>query len=173
MLYFLWFLLILLLVFLFFLIGWNVYTKIIEPGPIYYPSKDEIVNQMLKLAKVTKKDTVIDMGSGDGRFLIAAAKIGAKAIGYEINPILVSKSRKLIKEAGLEKLATVYGKSFWKADLNKATVITTYLFPEFMNRLQRSIEKKVYHPIRVVANDYPFNRKQPDKILNKIYLYKF
>ena len=113
------------------------------------------------------------MGSGDGRFLIAAAKIGAQAIGYEINPILVSKSRKLIKEAGLEKLATVYGKSFWKADLNKATVITTYLFPEFMNRLQRSIEKKVDHPIRVVANDYPFNRKQSDKILNKIYLYKF
>lgn len=173
MLYLLYSLLFFNLILLFVWIVWNVYTKIIEPGAIYYPSKDEVVDQMLKLAKVTKKDTVIDIGSGDGRILIAAAKMGAKAIGYEINPILVSKSRKLIKEAGLEKLATVYGKSFWKADLNKATVITIYLFPEFMNRLQKSIERKIDHPVRVVANEYPFNKKQPDKIFKKIYLYYF
>lgn len=173
MLFLLYFLLFFLLTVLFLLIGWNVYTKIIEPGAIYYPSKDEVVDQMLKLAKVNSKDTLIDIGSGDGRILIAAAKMGVTAIGYEINPLLVSRSRKLIKEAGLEKLATVYSKSFWKADLNKATVITIYLFPKFMNRLQKSIEKKVDHHVRVVANDYPFNKKNPDKIFNKIYLYNF
>lgn len=173
MLYLLYFLLFLNLFLLFVWIVWNVYTKIIEPGAIYYPSKDKVVDQMLKLAKVTKKDTVIDIGSGDGRILIAAAKLGAKAIGYEINPLLVKKSRQLIKEAGLEKLAIVYSKSFWKADLNKATVITIYLFSEFMNRLQKSIEKKIDHPVRVVANDYPFNKKKADKTFKKIYLYYF
>ena len=173
MLLLLYFLLFFLLILLFALISWSIYTKIIEPGAIYYPSKDEIVDQMLKLAKVTSKDTVVDIGSGDGRILIAAAKMGAKAIGYEINPLLVKKSRRLIKEAGLEKLVTVFGKSFWKADLSKVTVITVYLFPEFMNRLQKMIEKKIKNPIRVVANNYPFNKKKADKTFKKIYLYNF
>jgi protein-L-isoaspartate O-methyltransferase len=173
MLYLLWTLLFFLLIFLVFFIGWHFYINVLQPGAIYYPSKDTVVDQMLKLAKVNPKDTLIDIGSGDGRILIAAAKMGTKAIGYEINPLLVSKSRRLVKKAGLENLVTVYNKSFWKADLNEATIITVYLFPEFMNRLQKLIEKKVNHPIRVVANDYPFNKKQPDKIFEKIYLYYF
>ncbi len=173
MLYLLYFLLFFNLTFLVFFIGWNIYTKILQPGAIYYPSKNLIVDQMLKLAKVTSKDTLIDIGSGDGRILIAAAKMGVKAIGYEINPFLVSKSRKLIKKAGLEKLITVYCKSFWKADFNKATIVTIYLFPEFMNRLQKLIEKKIDHHIRVVVNNYPFNKKNPIKKYKKIYLYYF
>lgn len=159
-----------------FLIVFNVYQiyiNFLQPGAIYYPTTDSSVAQMLKLCQAGSKDTLIDLGSGDGRILIAAAKIGTVAIGYEINPFLVLKSRRYIREAGLEKLATVYWKSFWKADFSRATIVTVYLFPHLMNRLQRLLEKKVDYPILVVANDYPFTKKNPVKKYKKIYLYEF
>lgn len=162
-----------LLLFLVFFITYEFYTKILQPGAIYYPTTDEAVEQMLKLAKVSSKDTLIDIGSGDGRILMAAAGIGAKAIGYEINPFLVWKSRQFIHEAKLDKLATVYWKSFWKADFNEATVMTVYLFPNLMNRLQLLIEKKINHPILVVTNNYTFSKKKTVKKKGKINLYNF
>jgi len=88
---------------------------------------------MLKLGQVSSKDTLIDLGSGDGRILIAAACLGAKAVGYEINPFLVWKSRRLIRQARLEKLAKVYWKSFWQAfgrrTLAKAPLSLFIFFP--------------------------------------------
>lgn len=173
MLFLLYSLLFFLLIIAFAMIGYQIYTEVFQPGAVYYPTTNPSVAKMLKLAKVTSKDTVLDIGSGDGRILIAAAQLGATTIGYEINPFLVLKSRRLIRQSRLEKLATVYWKSFWKADFRKATVITVYLFPHLMNRLQLLIEKKAKKNIRVVANDYPFPNLKPDKTSDKIYLYKF
>ncbi len=152
---------------------YQFYTKVLQPGAIYFPSKPTVVNQMLRLAQVGPKDTLIDLGSGDGRILIAAARLGTKTIGYEINPFLVCRSRRYIHQAKLDKLAKVYWKSFWKADFNQATVISVYLFPHLMNRLQGLLEKKINHPIRLVANDYPFPQLAPSKRHHKIYLYYF
>ena len=173
MFYFLCFLLFFLLGFLIFFVACQIYSKILQPGAIYYPTTESTVTIMLKLSQTNSKDTLIDLGSGDGRILIAAAKLGSKAIGYETNPFLVQQSRRLIHEAKLDKLATVYQKSFWKADFNQATVVVVYLFPHLMNRLQRLLEKKIKHPIRLVANDYPFTKLKPDKHSHKIYLYNF
>ncbi len=173
MLYLLYFLLFFLLGLLIFFIACQIYTKVLQPGAIYYPTTDLAVDQMLKLSQVNSKDILIDLGSGDGRILIAAARLGARAIGYEINPLLVWRSRRLICEAKLDKLITVYWKSFWKADFSKATIVTVYLFPNLMNRLQKLLEKKVKHPIRLVANDYPFAKLTPKKYHKKIYLYYF
>jgi len=127
---------------------------------------------MLKLGQISPKDTLLDIGSGDGRILIAAARLGAKAVGYEINPFLVCKSRRLIHQAQLDKLAKVYWKSFWQADFSQVTVVTVYLFPNLMNRLQKLLEKKANHPLRVVVNNYPFPRLKFFKKDNQIYLYK-
>lgn len=173
MLYLLYFLLFFLLGFLVFFIACQIYTKVLQPGAIYYPTTDSTVTKMLKLSQAGIKDTLIDLGSGDGRILIAAARLGTRAIGYEINPFWVWRSRRFICEAKLDKLATVYWKSFWKADFGQATIVTVYLFPHLMNRLQRLLEKKVKHPIRVVANDYPFTKLTPAKRYRKIYLYYF
>jgi len=173
MLYLLYFLLFFLLSLSIFLVVCQIYTKILQPGAIYYPTTESAVTIMLKLSKTNSQDTLIDLGSGDGRVLIAAAKLGAKAIGYEINPFLVQQSRLLIHEAKLDKLATVYWKSFWKANFSQATVVTVYLFPNLMNRLQRLLEKKIKHPIRLVANDYPFTKLHPDRHFHKVYLYHF
>jgi 16S rRNA A1518/A1519 N6-dimethyltransferase RsmA/KsgA/DIM1 with predicted DNA glycosylase/AP lyase activity len=171
LLYFLYFLLFLLVIIFILFATYHIYANIFQPGAIYYPTTDPSVNQMLKLAKLTSKDTLIDIGSGDGRILIAAARLGAKTIGYEINPFLVQKSRHLINKAKLDKLATVHWKSFWKADFRKTTVVTVYLFPHLMNRLHQLIQKKAKHPIRIVTNTYPFPNLTPTIKHKKNYLY--
>jgi len=171
MLLLLYLLLFLLLISLSIFSYYQVYTKIIEPGAVYYPTTNLAVKKMLKLSSAGPKDTLIDLGSGDGRILIAAAKKGTKAIGYEINPFLVKKSRRLISKAKLDKLVTVHQKSFWKADFSQATIITVYLFPKFMNRLQLLLEKSTKHPLKIVANNYPFPKLTPIKQDQKIYLY--
>jgi len=173
MAFLLYLLLIILLGLCFLFLGYQFYIHVFHPGAIYFPSKPTAVNQMLKLAQVGPQDTLIDLGSGDGRILIAAARRGAKAIGYEINPFLVWKSRRRIRQSKVDKLAKVYWKSFWKADFSQATIISVYLFPHLMNRLQRLLEKKVNHPLRLVANDYPFPQLKADKRHHKIYLYHF
>jgi len=162
-----------LLGFVIFLIAYQIYTNVLQPGAIYYPTTDSAVTQILKLSQAGSKDTLIDLGSGDGRILIAAARLGAVAIGYEINPFLVWQSRRRIHQAKLDKLATVRWKSFWQADFSQATIVTVYLLPHLMNRLQRLLEKEVNHSIRLVANNYPFPQLTPVKHYRQIYLYYF
>lgn len=165
--------LIILLVGCFILIGGLLWLLFIEPGAVYYPTQMKVVKKMLDLAEVGKKDTVVDLGSGDGRFLVAAAQRGARAIGYEINPWLVARSRQAIKKAGVQDLATVCWGSLWHADFNQATVICLYLFPHLMDRLQKDLEQKLRQPIKLVSNDYTFSQKKPIKKIGKIYLYRF
>lgn len=156
-----------------FLIAYQIYTNVLQPGAIYYPTTDSAVTQILKLSQAGPKDTLIDLGSGDGRILMAAARLGAVAIGYEINLFLVWRSRRLIHQAKLDKLATVRWKSFWQADFSQATIVTVYLLPRLMNRLQRLLEKEVDHPIRLVTNNYPFPQLTLTKHYHQIYLYFF
>lgn len=171
MLYLLYLLIFFLLVLAIFLSAYQIYTNILQPGAIYYPTTDSTVTQILKLSQAGSRDTLIDLGSGDGRILIAAARLGTVAIGYEINPFLVWQSRRRIHQAKLDKLATVRWKSFWRADFSQATIVTVYLMPHLMNRLQLLLEKEVNHPIRLITNDYPFRELTPAKHYHHIYLY--
>ena len=171
MLYFLYFLLVLTLLFIIIFTSYQIYTKFFQPGAFYYPTIPTDVKKMMKIVKISDKDTLVDIGSGDGRILIAAAKLGANAIGYEINPFLVVKSRKLIKNLNLDKQIKIYWKSFWKADYSKATIITVYLFPSFMDRLQKLLEKKSKKKLKVIVNNYPFTKLKEDKKIGQIYLY--
>lgn len=173
MLYFLFFILFLSLISILIFFSYQIYTIFFQPGAVFFPTTDISVNEMLKISHLTSKDILVDLGSGDGRILIAAARLGARAIGYEINPFLVWQSRQLIKQLKLDKLATVKWKSFWQTDFGRATVVTVYLFPQLMNRLQKLIEKKVKHPLRVVSNNYPFPGLTPVKKSKNIYLYYF
>jgi hypothetical protein len=86
---------------------------------------------------------------------------------------LVWRTRRTVRKAKLDKLVKVYRQSFWQADFQKATVITVYLFPNLMKRLQKLLNKKINHPVRVVANDYPFDQLKPVKKYRRIYLYYF
>ena len=169
------FILTLLLVLLLFLILFYHFFTNYSPhaGAIYFPTKDSITKEMVNLANVGPQDLVFDLGSGDGRILIEAAKKGARAVGYEIDPFLVLSSRKKIRQLKLDHLAKVYWKSFWSADLNKASVIFVYLFPKYMNKLDRLLTGSLKKSTRVVCNFYGFPDRKPTKESDGVYLYKF
>jgi len=156
-----------------FVLSYLIYTNFLQPGPVYYPSKDEVVEKMLDLGKVKKGVRVLDLGSGDGRILVAAGRRGARAVGYEIDPILVYESRKRIEKEGLSDLCKVYLKSMWKADFRGVDVVVMYLFPKYMGRFEKIIEEKGRKGLVVVSNDYQFPGRKYDKKVGKIFVYKF
>jgi len=142
-------------------------------GPVFKPTPKKEIRAMLKLGKVSTKDIVIDLGSGDGRVVIAAAKMGALAIGYEVDPFLVRKSKAEIKKQELSGLAEIRWRSFWDADFNQATVFVLYLFPKYLDKLQNIFESRLDHPVKVISYDYQFPRKKHIKKLGKGFLYQF
>jgi hypothetical protein len=148
-----------------------LYLQLI-PGAFYYPSKEKSIQNMIKLIKPNSKDVFVDLGSGDGCIVIAAAKMGLKSIGYELNPLLVRKSRKRIKKLKLSHLATIELKNFWKIDFKKADIVYIYQFPKYINKLEK-IFQKANHPITVISNQYPFPHQKPFLTKDKLYFYKF
>lgn len=123
---------------------------------------EAVVEKMLDMAEVTDQDMVYDLGCGDGRILIAAAKRGAKARGFDIDPERVRESRENIKRAGLEHLATVEEADLFTVDLSPATVITLYLLTELNIKLLPQFEK-LAPGSRIVSHgfgfgDYPAER---------------
>ena len=106
------------------------------PRSVFVPTPHDVVEKMLELAAVQKKDVVYDLGSGDGRIVIAAAKkYGCRAIGYEIDRELVELSRDKAREAGVERLVTIEGKDIFDADLSSADVVAVYLLPKQLEEL--------------------------------------
>jgi precorrin-6B methylase 2 len=113
-----------------------------EPTPgqagkdvVWVPTPQELVEKMLDMAKVTPQDVVIDLGSGDGRNIIAAAKRGARAYGFEFNPEMVALSRRKAQEAGVADRATFIEGDMYEADISKATVLALFLLPSNLDKL--------------------------------------
>jgi len=102
---------------------------------VWVPSAETVVERMLDMAKVTPQDFVIDLGSGDGRNIIAAAKRGARGLGVEYNPDMVALSRRLAEEAGVADRATFVQGDMYEADISKATVLALFLLPTNLNKL--------------------------------------
>ena len=102
---------------------------------VWVPTPEQVVEKMLDVAKITPQDYVIDLGSGDGRNVIGAAKRGAQALGVEYNPDMVALSRRRAMEAGVADKATFVQGDMYEADISKATVMALFLLPENMNRL--------------------------------------
>ena len=126
---------------------------------------DNVTLAMLELAKVGPKDYVIDLGSGDGRIVIVAAKkFGAKALGVELVPELVRKSRESAKKAGVAKRAEFREQDLFKTDLAPATVITMYLLPEVNLQLRPSI-LALKPGTRIVSHDWDMGDWKPDRTI--------
>lgn len=102
---------------------------------VWVPSPPAMVNKMLEMARVTPDDFVMDLGSGDGRNIIAAAKLGARALGVEFNAEMVALSRKLAAEAGVADKAEFLEGDMYAADISKATVLALFLLPVNLNKL--------------------------------------
>jgi SAM-dependent methyltransferase len=131
----------------------------------FIPTPIEVVDRMLKLAQVSKNDVVYDLGSGDGRIVIKAAKeYGARGIGIEIDPELVQQSRVKAKEDGVSHLVEFRVQDVMKVDVSDATVVTLYLTSEFNSKLRPILEKQLRPGARVVSHDHETKGWTPDKI---------
>jgi SAM-dependent methyltransferase len=130
----------------------------------YVPTPPEIVERMLELAQVKKGDVVYDLGSGDGRIVIAAAKkYGVRAIGFEIDPERIKEAQENIKKAGVEKLVEIRQQDIRTVDLSGATVLTMYLLPEANLMIRPNIWKQMKPGSRVVSHDFDMGDWKPLK----------
>ncbi|MCC7124182.1 MAG: class I SAM-dependent methyltransferase, partial [Acidobacteria bacterium] len=137
--------------------------KVGQPGKdvVWVPTPTALVETMLDLAKVTKDDVVMDLGSGDGRNIIAAAKRGARARGVEFNPDMVALATRLAREAGVADRATFVQGDMYEADISAATVMAIFLLPENMDRLLPRFQE-MRPGTRIVANTFGFTEWDPD-----------
>jgi SAM-dependent methyltransferase len=130
----------------------------------YVPSPIEVVDRMLEFADVRKGDVVFDIGSGDGRMVIQAAKkYGVKGVGLELDPRLVELARAEAKRQGVDHLVEFRQGDALKADISAATVVTLYMLPSFNRLLRPVLEKQLKSGARLVAHDYPIEGWDPVK----------
>jgi precorrin-6B methylase 2 len=121
----------------------------------YVPTPQEVVDRMLELAQVKKGDVVYDLGSGDGRIVVTAAKkYGVKAIGFEIDPERIKESHENIKKAGVGQLVEIRQQDIRTVDLSQASVLTMYLLPEVNLMIRPNIWKHMKPGSRVVSHDF-------------------
>lgn len=130
----------------------------------FVPSPPEVVDKMIDLAAVKKGDVVYDMGSGDGRIVIAAAKKGARAVGFEIDGDLVKESRENIRKAGVQNLAEIRQQDILTVDFSPATVVTMYLLPDVNLKLKPNLLKQLKPGSRVVSHSFDMGDWKPDKV---------
>ena len=150
----------------------------------YVPTGYEVVDRMLALAEVTKNDVVYDLGSGDGRIPIAAAKNhGAKGVGLDIDPRRIEESRANAKAAGVEALVEFREQDVLTADISGATVVTLYLLSSFNAQLRPILTRQLRPGTRIVSHAFDMGPTWPadkvDKFTTRagdevtLYLWKF
>ncbi len=138
-----------------------------QPGKdvVWVPTGEDLVEKMLDIAEVTPKDFVIDLGSGDGRTVIAAAKRGATALGIEYNPDMVELSIRNAMEAGVSDKATFINADIFESDFSKASVITMFLLPQINLKLRPTI-LDMKPGTRVVSNSFTMEDWTADETIN-------
>lgn len=139
-------------------------------GP-FVSSNKKIIEKMISFLGINSGDKAADLGSGDGRLVIALAKAGAEAHGYEINPFLVWLSRKNIEKAGLQGKAFVHRKNIWKTDLSQFNIIAVYGISYMMKKLEAKLKKELKPGSKIVSNYFTFPIWQYSKKEEGVYLY--
>ena len=129
---------------------------------VWVPTPQALVDAMLGLAKITSSDYLIDLGSGDGRTVITAAKRGATALGLEYNPNMVALARRSANEEGVSEKAKFEQADIFESDFSKATVITLFLLPDINLRLRPTI-LDMKPGTRVVSNTFTMSDWEPDQ----------
>src|SRR5512132_3651639 len=130
----------------------------------YVPTPQEVVERMLELAQVKKGDVVYDLGSGDGRMVVTAAKkYGVKAVGFEIEPERIKESKENIAKAGVGNLVEIRQQDIRTVDLSAASVLTMYLLPEVNLMIRPNIWKQMKPGSRVVSHDFDMGDWKPLK----------
>lgn len=133
----------------------------------YVPTPENVVEEMLRLARPTASDVVYDLGCGDGRILIAAATTyGARGFGVDIDPLRVREARENAEKAGVSLLVTFREGDLFQTDLRKATVVTLYLLPSVNLRLRPKLFEELAPGTRVVSHNYHMGDWPPERTIN-------
>jgi cyclopropane fatty-acyl-phospholipid synthase-like methyltransferase len=143
------------ILFLVALLSGPVQEAVRPPDVFYVPTPPRVVDAMLKMARVTEKDVVYDLGCGDGRIPIAAAEqYGARGVGIDIDPKRIVEANENAKAAGVTgKVQFITGDMF-EADISAATVVTLYLLPSLNERLMPKLKKELKPGARVVSHAF-------------------
>lgn len=135
-----------------------------QPDVPYVPTTEQAVEQMLKLADVKKSDVVYDLGCGDGRIVIAAAKtFGARGVGIDINPERIREAKENAKKAGVESLVRFEENDLFEADIHEATVVTLFLLPKINLKLKPKLMSDLKPGTRIVSNTFDMGDWKAEK----------
>ncbi len=135
-----------------------------SPDVIYVPTPPEVVEEMLKLAQVKKGDVLYDLGSGDGRIPVAAAKkFGIRAVGIDIDPDRIREAEANAKKNGVEKLVRFRNEDLFKANFKEATVVTLYLLPDLNVKLRPRLWNELKPGTRIVSHQFDMAEWKPEK----------
>jgi ribosomal protein L11 methylase PrmA len=137
-----------------------------NPDVIFVPTPQEVVEDMLRLANVRKGDVLYDLGSGDGRIPVTAAKLyGVRAVGIDIDPERIREAQENARKNGVEKLVQFRMDDLFKADFRDATVITLYLLPDLNVKLRPRLLRELKPGTRIVSHQFDMGTWKPDKKL--------
>jgi SAM-dependent methyltransferase len=147
------------------------------PDVIYVPTAFETVIAMLKLAEVTDRDIVYDLGCGDGRFVVTAARqFGARGVGVDIDPERIKEARELAKRTGAEDKVRFIEGDLFETDIGEATVVTLYLLTRLNLKLRPKLMKELKPSTRIVSHAFDMGDWKPEKTGNvsgsSIYLWR-
>lgn len=140
-------------------------------GAPFVPSQRKSVRKIIALADIKAGDKAVDLGSGDGRIVIALAKAGAEAHGYEINPTLVAWSRFRIILAGLSGKAFIHQRSFWEENLSSYNVVALFGITKIMDKLGQKLSSELKPDTKIISNVFKFSDWELVKQDEEIYLY--
>ncbi len=131
------------------------------PDVIYVPTPQEVVDGMLKLARVGRNDIVYDLGCGDGRIVVTAARIGARAVGIDIDPIRIREATENIRVAGVGDRAKLIEGDLFATDISEATVVTLYLLSRLNLKLRPKLLKELRPGTRIVSHAFDMDDWKP------------
>jgi precorrin-6B methylase 2 len=154
------------------------------PDVPFVPTTEEAVQAMLKLADVTKDDVLYDLGCGDGRIVIAAAKLyGTRGVGIDINPVRIAEAKENARKAGVENLVRFEENDLFQADIHEATVVSLFLLTSVNLKLRPKLLQDLKSGTRIVSNTFDMGDWVPEKeatvngpedafLSRKLYLWK-
>jgi SAM-dependent methyltransferase len=134
------------------------------PDLPYVPTPPEVVAEMIQMARITPDDVIYDLGCGDGRIVITAArKFGARGVGVDIDPELVKESQENARKAGVADRVNFFERDLFQTDLREATVLTLYLLPELNLLLRPKIFQELRPGARILSHDFDMGEWKPDQ----------
>jgi len=134
-----------------------------RPDVIFVPTRETVVDAMLDTADVGPNDVVYDLGCGDGRIVIAAAKRGARGVGIDIDPKRIEEARANATEAGVTDKVTFLEQDLFASDIREATVVTLYLLPSLNVKLRPMLMEQLRPGTRIVSHDFDMGDWAPEK----------